>query len=80
MIRPVGTKLVVETITDAASSLLLLNPEKPQHGIVRAVGGKVNSMIQVGTKVSFARHAGVEIKEEQVKYLILEEKDILAYE
>lgn len=80
MIRPIGNKLVVETIEEGSSSIILLNPEKPQRGKVIARGAKLDESIQEGTTVSFARYAGTEVKENGKTYLILEEKDILAYE
>jgi chaperonin GroES len=80
MIKPIGDKLIVETIEEGSSSVILLNPEKPQKGKVIARGSKVHSDVQIGTHVYFARYAGVEVKENGVTYLILEEKDIVTYE
>ena len=60
--------------------------EKPQEGTVIAVGdGKLNDngqrtpiAVKVGDTVLFAKYAGSEIKLDDVDYLILAEKDILA--
>jgi chaperonin GroES len=60
--------------------------EKPQEGTVMAVGdGKLNDQgqrtpigVKVGDTVLFAKYAGAEIKLDDVDYLILAEKDILA--
>ena len=60
--------------------------EKPQEGTVMAVGdGKLNDngqrtpiAVKVGDTVLFAKYAGSEIKLDDVDYLILAEKDILA--
>ncbi len=60
--------------------------EKPQEGTVMAVGdGKLNDDgrrspidVKVGDTVLFAKYAGSEIKLDDVDYLILAEKDILA--
>jgi len=60
--------------------------EKPQEGIVMAVGegrlddnGKrVAVSVKSGDKVLFAKYAGTEIKIDDEDYLILAEKDILA--
>ena len=60
--------------------------EKPQEGTIVAVGdGKLNDngdrtpiAVKVGDTVLFAKYAGSEIKLDDVDYLILAEKDILA--
>lgn len=60
--------------------------EKPQEGTVMAVGdGKLNDngqrvpiAVQVGDTVLFAKYSGSEVKLDDVDYLILAEKDILA--
>lgn len=80
MIKPIGRNFVVETIEEGTSSLILLNPEKTQKGKVVSRGSKLSEEIKVGAVVSFARYAGTEVKEDGKTYLILEERDILAYE
>lgn len=60
--------------------------EKPQEGVVMAVGdGKLNDTgqrvpigVKVGDTVLFAKYSGSDIKLDDVDYLILAEKDILA--
>src|SRR5438270_13515822 len=60
--------------------------EKPQEGIVEAVGTgrildtgtKVPMELKVGDKVLYAKYAGNEFKLEDVEYLIISEKDVLA--
>jgi chaperonin GroES len=60
--------------------------EKPQEGMVVAIGpgalndeGKRNPMdVKVGEKVLFAKYAGTEFKLDDVEYLIVGQKDILA--
>jgi chaperonin GroES len=60
--------------------------EKPQEGTVMAIGrGKLNDEgqfipigVKAGDKVLFAKYGGTEIKIDDVDYLILAEKDILA--
>jgi chaperonin GroES len=60
--------------------------DKPQEGIVEAVGGgrildngtKVPNELKVGDKVLFAKYAGNEFKLDDVDYLIISEKDVLA--
>jgi chaperonin GroES len=60
--------------------------EKPQEGTVMAIGrGTLNDEgqlipigVKAGDKVLFAKYGGTEIKIDDVDYLILAEKDILA--
>jgi chaperonin GroES len=60
--------------------------EKPQEGIVQAVGTgrildngtKVPMELKVGDKVLYAKYAGNEFKLDEVEYLIVSEKDVLA--
>jgi len=61
--------------------------EKPQEGIIEAVGkGRYNERtgerikldVEVGDRVMYAKYAGSEVKIDEVDYLILSEKDILA--
>lgn len=79
MIKPLGTKLLVEIVREANSSLILLNPEAPQKGKVLDIGKDVAPEVK-GKTVSFASFAGYPIKDENKEYLIIEQKDILAYE
>lgn len=60
--------------------------EKPQEGVVMAVGeGRLDDSgrrqpvpVKAGDRVLFAKYAGTEIRIEDEEYLILAEKDILA--
>jgi len=61
--------------------------EKPQEGIIEAVGnGRYNEQtgvrvaldVKVGDRVMYAKYAGSEVKIDDIEYLILGEKDILA--
>jgi chaperonin GroES len=60
--------------------------EKPQEGIVEAVGTgrildngqKVPMELTVGDKVLYAKYAGNEFKLDDIEYLIISEKDVLA--
>lgn len=80
MIKPIGNKLVVDIIREEQSSLILLSPEAPQKGRVISTGSKLSPDIKVGMTVSFARYAGTPVRDDEKELLILEEKDILAYE
>lgn len=90
MIKPLGERIVVEIQEKAAkteSGLFLPDTakEKPQEGIVLAVGGgkvlesgAVAPMeIKVGDRVLFAKYTGNEVKIDDKNLLIIRQADIL---
>ena len=61
------------------------NEDKPQEGIVKAVGAgkishgkEVKPEVKEGDKILFAKYSGTEIKIDKEDYLILKSDDILA--
>jgi chaperonin GroES len=89
-IRPLRDRIIVERVEEEAKTaggLIIPDSakEKPQQGIVKAVGkgkvtedGKVLPMdIKVGDRVLFGKYAGSEIKIDGKKYQIMREEDIL---
>jgi chaperonin GroES len=89
--RPLGDRVVVKPLEreeKTKSGIVIPDTakEKPQEGMVEAVGtgrtldsGKrVPVELQVGDKVLYAKYAGNEFKPDDVEYLILSEKDVLA--
>src|SRR6266542_681018 len=89
--RPLGERVVVkpverEEMTKSGIVLPDTAKEKPQEGIVEAVGTgrildngtKIPMELKVGDKVLYAKYAGNEFKLEDVEYLIVSEKDVLA--
>ena len=90
MIKPLGERIVGEVQEKAAkteSGLFLPDTakEKPQEGIVLAVGGgkvlesgAVAPMeIKVGDRVLFAKYTGNEVKIDDKNLLIIRQADIL---
>jgi len=90
-LRPLGDRVVlkpVEREERTKSGIVLPDTakEKPQEGIVEAVGTgrildngtKVPMELTVGEKVLYAKYAGNEFKLDDVEYLIISEKDVLA--
>lgn len=90
-LKPLGDRVVIkpqprEEVTKSGIVLPDTAKEKPQEGIVVAVGpgrlledGKRAPMeVNEGDRVIYAKYAGTEIKLEDEDYLILGEKDILA--
>jgi len=91
-LRPLADRVVVkplerEEVTKSGIVLPDTAKEKPQEGLVEAVGnGRYNEQsgqrvpldVQVGDRVIYAKYAGSEVKIDEQEYLILSEKDILA--
>lgn len=90
-LRPLGDRIIVEPLekeemTAGGIYVPETAKEKPQEGIVLAVGpgqvredGNRNPMdIAEGDRVIYARYAGTEFKINDQKLLILSERDVLA--
>ena len=91
-LRPLADRVVVkplerEEMTKSGIVLPDTAKEKPQEGLIEAVGkGRFNEQtgqrialdVSVGDRVMYAKYAGSEVKIDEVEYLILAEKDILA--
>jgi chaperonin GroES len=91
-LRPLADRVVIkplerEEMTKSGIVLPDTVKEKPQEGLIEAVGnGRFNEQtgsrialdVKVGDRVMYAKYAGSEIKIDEVDYLILSEKDILA--
>src|SRR5438874_5316401 len=89
-LKPLGDRVVlkpVEREERTKSGLVLPDTakEKPQEGLVEAVGAgrildngtKVPMELKVGDRVLYAKYAGNEFKIDEVEYLIISEKDVL---
>ena len=89
-VRPLGDRVVlkpVEREERTKSGIVLPDTakEKPQEGIVEAVGAgrildngtKVPMELKIGDRVLYAKYAGNEFKVDDVEYLIISEKDVL---
>ncbi|MGH7611296.1 MAG: co-chaperone GroES [Candidatus Dormibacteria bacterium] len=91
-LRPLADRVVVkplerEETTKSGIVLPDTAKEKPQEGLVEAVGnGKYNEQtgqrvamdVSVGDRIIYAKYSGSEIKIDEQDYLILSERDILA--
>lgn len=90
-LKPLGNRVLVEPIEQeevTAGGIVLPETakEKPQQGIVLAVGPgardengeRIPMDVEKGDKVLFAKYSGTEVKMDGKKYLILREDDILA--
>jgi len=84
-IEPLGARVLLEPVeqeTTTASGIILPETakEKPQQGIVQAVGTEDEMMtnLAVGDRVLFPKYAGNEIQLDGTSYIIMDESDILA--
>ena len=90
-LRPLGDRVVVKPVEreeKTKSGIVIPDTakEKPQEGIVEAVGigrildsgQKIPMELKVGDKVLYAKYAGNEFKPDDVEYMIISEKDVLA--
>ncbi|MFN2451472.1 MAG: co-chaperone GroES [Candidatus Dormibacteria bacterium] len=91
-LRPLADRVVIkplerEEMTKSGIVLPDTAKEKPQEGTIEAIGnGRYNERtgsrvaldVKIGDRVMYAKYAGSEVKIEDVEYLILAEKDILA--
>ncbi|HVB77402.1 MAG TPA: co-chaperone GroES [Candidatus Nitrosotalea sp.] len=90
-LRPLGDRVVLspverEEVTKSGIVLPDTAKEKPQEAVVEAVGpgrildngNKVAIEVKAGDRVLYAKYAGNEFKIDDVEYLIVSEKDILA--
>jgi len=89
-IRPLHDRIIVERLeeeTTTAAGIIIPDTakEKPQQGVIKAVGkgkvtedGKVLPLdVKVGDKVLFGKYAGTDIKLDGKEYLMMREDDIL---
>ena len=89
-IRPLEDRIVVQAIeaeTTTASGLVIPDTakEKPQEGIVLAIGpgrfedGKrVPLDVKEGDRVLYSKYGGTEVKYNNEEYLVLSARDVLA--
>jgi chaperonin GroES len=90
-LRPLGDRVVLkpvdrEEMTKSGIVIPDTAKEKPQEGIVEAVGTgrildsgqRVPMDLKVGDKVLYSKYAGSEFKPDDIEYLIVSEKDVLA--
>ncbi|MBP9477517.1 MAG: co-chaperone GroES [Sebaldella sp.] len=82
-IRPLGERVLIKQTKQeevTKSGIVLpdtVSKEKPIIGEVSAIGESIKE-IKVGDKVIYEKYAGTEVKDNDVTYLLLEEKNVLA--
>lgn len=83
-IQPLGSRVLVriepeETVTKSGLFVPDTAKEKPQRGIVAAIGDDRDMIkVEVGSRVLFPKYTGAEIRVEGDDYLIIDSADLLA--
>ena len=84
-IEPLGARVLIRPLAqESKTSSGIILPEtakeKPQQGMIEAVGSEEEMMtdLAVGDRILFPKYSGTEIKVDGTDYLIMEESDILA--
>jgi len=79
--QPLGERVLIKRVEEeqkTASGIIIPDnaKEKPQEGVVEAVGPDVKS-VSKGDKVVFGKYSGTEIKVDGQDYLVMEIGDVL---
>lgn len=82
-IEPLGARVLVQPLEQqsrTASGIILpeTSKEKPQTGLIIAVGDDEDIKVKVDDKVLFAKYTGTEVKFDGIDYLLMDHSDILA--
>ncbi len=82
-IQPLGTRVVIKPLEqESKTSSGLYIPEtakeKPQSGLVMAIGDFEDIKLKVDDRVLFAKYTGTEFKLDGQDYLLMECNDVLA--
>lgn len=82
-IQPLGARVLVKPLEQegkTASGLFLPETakEKPQTGLVVAIGDDEDIKLRVNDKVLFAKYTGTDFKVDGQEYLLMECSDVLA--
>ncbi len=82
-LQPLGSRVLIQPLEQegkTASGLLLPETakEKPQTGLVVAVGDDEEIKLKVNDRILFAKYSGSEFKLDGTEYLLLESSDVLA--
>ena len=82
-IEPLGENVLIEpakSTSKTASGIVLpdTSEEKPQEGVVIAVGMDKKIKVKAGQKVIYSKYSGNEIKIGEAEYLLVKNEDILA--
>lgn len=83
-ITPLGAHVLIkiaEPETKTASGIFIpetASNERPQKGIVEAIGGSEEIIVKKGQKVMFKKYSGEEFSVDGKNYVIVKAKEIIA--
>lgn len=89
-IRPLADRVVIKMLEaeeKTKSGIILAGSAKEQPQMAEVIevgpggmvdGKEVKMEVEPGNKIIFAKYAGTEVKVDEVEYIILSQKDILA--
>jgi chaperonin GroES len=82
-IQPLGARVLIQPLeqesrTTSGIYVPETAKEKPQTGLVVAVGDDEEIKLQVNDKVLFAKYSGTEVKMSGIEYLLMDSSDVLA--
>lgn len=82
-IQPLGTRVLIRPVEQemrTPSGIILPETakEKPQIGVVVAVGDSEDIKVKVNDKVLYAKYSGTEFRHGGVEYLVMDSNDLLA--
>ena len=82
-IQPMGARILVKPLEQEAKTTSGLYipetaKEKPQTGVVVAVGDDEEIKLKVDDRILFAKYTGTEFKMDGTAYLLMECSDVLA--
>jgi len=81
ILAPLGDRVIVSRVKERHNRGSIIIPdsakEKPQIGIVEAVGDKCSSIVSPRSVVLFGKYAGTEIELEGGEFLLMREEEIL---
>jgi chaperonin GroES len=83
-VRPLGENVLImfeKPESKTTSGIYLPDTaagEKPQQGMVVAIGESEKITVKVGDMVIYTRYGGTEVKIDGMEYLIVTQKDLLA--
>lgn len=84
MIKPLHDNVILkkEEVENKTSSGIILTTETkkiPSVATVVAVGSECKAEIKENDKVVYKEYSGTDIKIDEIDYIVISEKDILAY-
>ncbi len=82
-IEPLGARVLIQPLEgESRTPSGIILPEsakdKPQTGLVIAIGDDESIKVKVDDKVLYAKYTGAEIKLDGIEYLLMDQNDILA--